>query len=150
MQPGELPLILVIDDDPDQLALVRIAALRAGGLRILTAESGHEAIVQLQARAKSNLPPPDLVLTDLKMPQMNGVELMQRIRSEENLGDVPVIFLTSAIYNRDRILAHMAGANAFFEKPVLFPEFVNMLKALPAYLPAQKVENGKIEARAAA
>lgn len=135
MNPGELPLLLIIDDDPDQLALARLAALRAGGLRVIEAESGPEALIQLQARADTQLAPPDLVLTDLKMPEINGVELMRLIRHRPEMRDVPVIFLTSNVYNRDRIVAHIAGADAFFQKPIHFADLVALMKVLPAYVP---------------
>ena len=138
MNPGESPLLLIIDDDPDQLALARLAAQRAGGMRVMAAESGAEALIQLQARAEMNLAPPDLVLTDLKMPDINGLELMQTVRSRPETQNVPVIFLTSSAYNRDRILAHMAGADGFFQKPIRFGDLVGLMKALPSYVPVSR------------
>ena len=136
MNSGEPPLLLIIDDDPDQLALARLAALRAGGMRVIGAESAQEALIQLQARADSGLAPPDLVLTDLKMPEVNGVDLMREVRRRPELQNVPVLFLTSSAYNRDRILAHMAGANAFFQKPIRFNDLVALMKILPSFVPA--------------
>jgi CheY-like chemotaxis protein len=131
MQPGDIPFILIIDDDPDQLALVEQAAMRAGGFRVMTAESGSEALTQLQTVE----PLPDLVLTDLRMPDMNGVEFMQRARRLPGMADVPMIFLTSSGYNRDRILVHMAGGDGFYQKPIRFSELVAFMKVLPSHIP---------------
>lgn len=134
MTSGDIPLLLAIDDDPDQLALVRVAALRAGGLRVMTAESAQEAMIQLQARESMRLPPPDLVLTDLKMPGIDGLELMRALRTRPGLHGLPVLFLTSSNYNRDRIMAHLAGADGFFQKPVRFGDLVAIMKVLPSYV----------------
>jgi two-component system, sensor histidine kinase and response regulator len=137
MNSGAVPLVLVIDNDPDQLMLVRQAAARAGGLRIMSAESGTEALAQLEARESMRLPYPDLVLTDLKMPDMSGLEFMRVLRTRTETSNVPVLFLTSSGYNRDRILVHLAGAGAFFEKPIRFGDLVAMMKVLPSYVPQQ-------------
>jgi len=134
MNLGDVPLVLVVDDDPDQLALVRQAAARAGGLRIMSAESGAEALAQLEARETMRLSAPDLVLTDLKMPDMSGLELMRILRERSEMLSVPVLFLTSSGYNRDRILVHMAGADGFFEKPIRFGDLIAMMKVLPSYI----------------
>lgn len=134
MNSGDVPLLLVIDDDPDQLTLVRQAATKAGGLRLTTAESGMEALTQLEARESMQLPSPDLVLMDLKMPHMGGLEFMRLLRERPTMMRVPVVFLTSSGYNRDRVLVHMAGAEGFFQKPIRFGELVALMKVLPSYL----------------
>jgi len=143
MNSGDLPLVLVIDDDPDQLNLVRQAVARAGGLRIMTAESGSEALTQLEARESMRLPAPDLVLTDLKMPDMTGLEFMRVFHARPDRMHVPVLFLTSSAYNRDRILVHMAGADGFFQKPIRFGDLVAMMKVLPSYIPFSRVGEEK-------
>lgn len=137
MNLGDLPLVLVIDDDPDQLDLVRVAAERAGGIRTMGAESGPEAMILLDARRAMRLPPPDLVLTDLRMPDMNGLQLMQAVRERPEMKDVPVFFLTSTAYNRDRVVAHLAGAEGFFQKPIHFAGLVAFMGALRATLPCR-------------
>ncbi len=145
MNSGDVPLVLVIDDDPDQLALVRQAATRAGGLRIMTAESGAEALVQLDAREAMRLPYPNLVLTDLKMPDMNGLEFMRTFHERPGMMNVAVLFLTASGYNRDRILVHMAGAEGFFQKPVRFADLVALMKVLPSYIPHHSDSDSEIE-----
>lgn len=132
MNSRDVPLVLVIDDDPEDLALVRQAAARAGGFRIMTAESGAEALVQLDARDAMRLPYPDLVPTDLKMPDMNGLEFMRTFRERSGMRNVPVLFLSASGYNRDRILVHMAGAEGFFQKPVRLGDLVALMKVLPS------------------
>lgn len=146
MNLGDLPLVLVVDDDPDQLDLARVAANRAGSVRIMGAESGAEAIILLDARRAMRLPVPDLVLTDLKMPEMNGIQLMQAVRERPDMKDVPVFFLTSTAYNRDRIVAHIAGAEGFFQKPIQFNGLVALMQTLPGRVSAR----GEIPAAAPA
>lgn len=135
MNSGDLPLLLIIDDDPDQLALARVAALRAGGMRVMTAESGAEALIQLQAREASGRRPPDLVLTDLKMPNMNGLDLLHTLRERDDMHAVPILFLTTSAYPRDRQKAEVEGAAGFFQKPMHFDELVGLMRSLPDYLP---------------
>jgi len=130
MNLGDLPLVLVIDDDPDQLDLARVAAHRAGGIRSMGAESGAEAMILLDARRAMRLPAPDLVLTDLKMPEMSGLELIEALRKRPEMKDVPVFFLTSTAYDPDREHAHVAGAAGFFQKPIHFSGLVALMQAL--------------------
>jgi CheY-like chemotaxis protein len=135
MNFGDVPLLLVIDDDPDQLALMRHAAARAGQWRIMTAESGAEALVQLDARQSMQLPSPDLVVTDLKMPGMTGLDLMRALHARPDTMNVPVLFLSASGPQRDRRLVHSAGAKGFFLKPIRFGDLVGILRILPSYLP---------------
>lgn len=137
--------MLVIDDDPDYLALVRRAAARAGGLRIMTAEGGPEALAQLKARETMQLPSPDLFLTDLKMPDTTGLELMRTLHERPGMMNVPVLFLSASGYNRDRILVHMAGAEGFFQKPIRFADLVALMKLLPSYIPPQPAADSVLE-----
>lgn len=130
MNLGDLPLVLVIDDDPDQLELARVAAGRAGGIRSIGAESGAEAMILLDARRAMRLPSPDLVLTDLKMPEMDGLEFIENLRERAEMKDIPVFFLTSTAYDRDRQHAQVAGASGFFQKPIHFEGLVSLMQTL--------------------
>jgi two-component system KDP operon response regulator KdpE len=140
MSLGDLPLLLIIDDDPDQLALARVAALRAGGMRVITAESGAEALIQLQAREALGRRPPDLVLTDLKMPNMDGIDLLHGLQARDDMRGVPIIFLTTSAYPRDRLKAEAKGAAGFFQKPMRFDELVAIMRSLPDFLPHPEPE----------
>ena len=80
--------ILVVDDNPDKLSLLE-AALCLAGYRVTTATDGDEALSAIESYQ------PDLVITDVMMPRMNGYELLSRIRSDDSLRSIPVVFLTS-------------------------------------------------------
>ncbi len=133
MNLGDLPLVLVIDDDPDQLDLARLAAGRADGIRCIGAESGAEAMILLDARRAMRLPAPDLILTDLKMPEMNGLELIKALRERPEMIDVPVYFLTSTAYERDRQHTQVAGAAGCFQKPIQFGGLVGLMRTLKSH-----------------
>ncbi len=140
MSSGDLPLLLIIDDDPDQLALARVAALRAGVMRVITAESGAEALIHLRAREALGRRPPDIVLTDLKMPNMNGIDLLHNLQALDGMHGVPIIVLTTSTYPRDRLKLEAEGAAGFFQKPMHFDELVALMRSLPDYLPHPEPE----------
>lgn len=77
------------------------------------------------------------------MPDMTGLEFMRAFHDRPDRMHVPVLFLTSFIFNRDRIRAHLAGADGFFQKPIRFDELVAMMKVLPSYLPLSRVAGGE-------
>ena len=141
--PGDVPLVLIIDDDPDQRALACMAISRAGGLRVMTAQSGSEAQCALQSRKAAGLPPPDLVITDLKMPVMNGLEVMHVFRERDDMRQTPVVFLTSAGHPRDLLAVKAAGADGVFQKPMHFDELVALMRSL-ASLPPHVVTEASV------
>ena len=91
------PEAVLLVDDHEDVRFVIAELLRAAGLRVVTASSGREALVALGAVR------PDLVLTDVCMPEMSGIELTETIRTRESLDGVPVI-LMSAAYDEDALL----------------------------------------------
>ncbi|MEG4806573.1 PAS domain S-box protein [Microcoleus sp. F8-D3] len=105
------PLILLAEDNEANISTVS-SYLRAKGYRILLAKNGEEAI----ARAKSENP--NLILMDIQMPGMDGLEAMQQIRLDPNLVDVPIVALTALAMTGDRDRCLAAGANDYLSKPV--------------------------------
>jgi len=103
-------LILVVDDAPDNVEVVRLR-LERQGYRVITASDGFEAL----ARIKSETP--DLVLLDVVMPRLDGIETVRRMRSDPAIPFVPVIVLTAQNDNRDVITALDAGADEYLTKP---------------------------------
>ncbi len=103
--------ILVVDDHPvTQLVLSK--RLRNSGHQVVTANSGREALAHLACS------PVDLIISDISMPEMDGLDLLRRMRTDEALRDVPVIILTNSVLDQHRLEASAAGASGFLEKPV--------------------------------
>jgi two-component system phosphate regulon response regulator PhoB len=104
------PRILAVDDEPDLLELVRMG-LDTAGYEVETAETGARALERLRAS------PPDLLLLDLMLPDLSGIELCKRIRSDARLGDLPVIMLTAKGEEVDRVVGFELGADDYVTKP---------------------------------
>jgi chemosensory pili system protein ChpA (sensor histidine kinase/response regulator) len=108
---SHLPTVLVVDDSLSQRRALE-QLLEDAGFQVKTARDGMDAADQLVEFI------PDIVLTDLEMPRMNGIELATHIRSRENLKHLPVIMITSRTTQAHRKLAEEAGINAYLVKPV--------------------------------
>jgi two-component system, response regulator len=118
---AEQPWLLIVEDDPDDSELAMVALERCGvrcGVR--TARDGVEALALLDAEPSTL---PRLVLLDLKMPRMDGVELAERCRGDQRLREVPLVMLTSSAESRDIERAYCAGVNSFVVKPVEIDDF---------------------------
>jgi DNA-binding response OmpR family regulator len=113
--------ILVIDDDPDLLMLCRIN-LALDGHEIVEASSGREGL-QLLASCE-----PDVVLLDVMMPAIDGLEVLRTIRDETTTHDLPVVIVSARVGIEDRIAARDAGADAFISKPFAPELLVDTLK----------------------
>jgi CheY-like chemotaxis protein len=133
-QANSPPLLLIVDDDPDQLWFVAHAATKAGSFQICTAENGTAALEALHGRAAGGEPLPDLILTDLKMPDLDGVEFARSVNQRPELRHVPIVILTSSACLRGHNLDTGAGIAAFVQKPAAFDELVELMRMLPAHL----------------
>jgi chemotaxis protein histidine kinase CheA/ActR/RegA family two-component response regulator len=109
---SHLPTVLVVDDSLSQRRALEQLLIDAG-YRVRTARDGIEA-AEMLVQFK-----PEVVLTDLEMPRMNGIELAAHIRTKENIRSLPVIMITSRTTQKHRQMAHDAGVDAYFTKPVL-------------------------------
>jgi DNA-binding response OmpR family regulator len=126
--------ILLVEDDPKDVELT-LEALSEYNLanEVVVARDGEEALDYLYcrgsfaARARQN---PAVLLLDLKLPKVNGLEVLQQIKSDPNLDMVPVVVLTSSREEKDVIASYKLGVNAYVVKPVEFHEFVNAIKEL--------------------
>jgi two-component system response regulator len=129
--------ILLVEDDPGDVHLA-LAVFRALGIaeRCVVVNDGEEALDFLHARARfAQRPPglPRLILLDLKMPRMNGFELLQQIKADETLKVVPVVALTSSREERDVARAYDLRVNAYVVKSINFSEYRATLQALANY-----------------
>src|SRR5687767_13272349 len=102
--------LLVVDDEPNLLRAVA-ACLRSEGYEVRTARSGRDALVSLTESI------PDLVISDVRMPGMDGYSLVHRIRSSPRTALIPVIFLTAKDQKEDRIEGFRTGVDAYVTKP---------------------------------
>jgi CheY-like chemotaxis protein len=102
--------ILVVDDNIDSIMILR-SILESQGYAVRTAQSGVEALEQL----KNGLP--DLVLLDVMMPQMSGIEVLERIKTTHATSKVPVIMVTAKIQDEDVMTGYQHGADYYITKP---------------------------------
>lgn len=102
--------LLVVDDEPGLLQAIAVC-LRAKGYEVATARSGEEALVQLTGVL------PDLIISDIRMPGMNGYQLARQLRSAAHTSLIPIIFLTAKAASSDRIEGLRSGVDAYLTKP---------------------------------
>jgi len=131
---SELGRILVVEDDPRDVELT-LTALDEYKLanEVIVARDGKEALDYLYCREQFASRPeesPAVILLDLKLPKVDGLEVLQQIRSDERLKMVPVVVLTSSHEEKDMLASYKLGVNAYVVKPVDFHEFVNAVKEL--------------------
>jgi CheY-like chemotaxis protein len=127
--------ILLVEDDPNDVLLVKMAFQKSlPGLRLMVVTNGHEAVQYLKGEAhyadRSAHPFPEFILLDLKMPLMNGFEVLRWIRAQPVIKRLPVIVFTSSLHDRDAALAYEEGANSFVTKPTDFAKLVQTMKSL--------------------
>ncbi len=117
---------LVVEDSPTMRQLLVFALKRIKDMRTLEASDGVDALKKL-ASAETK---PDIILTDINMPIMDGLKLVQRVRADESLRDVPIIIITTEGGAEDKARALALGANAYIAKPIQAPQVIKQVKAL--------------------
>jgi CheY-like chemotaxis protein len=130
----ELGRILIVEDDPKDVELT-LTALEEYNLanEVVVTRDGEEALDYLFCRgnfATRTSENPAVLLLDLKLPKVDGLEVLQQIKSDEKLRMIPVVVLTSSREERDMVASYKLGVNAYVVKPVDFHEFVNAIKEL--------------------
>jgi len=133
MNHGRDLRILLVEDNPDDVELTLRAFEQAGMANPVTvAEDGVRAL-------ELALPPigpglaPDLILLDLKLPRLNGMEVLRALRADRRTELIPVVVLTTSNEERDLIESYQLGANSYVRKPVEFGEFAAAIKQLGLY-----------------
>src|SRR5271156_3518493 len=129
--------ILMVEDDPQDVELT-LTALADYNLanEVVVLGDGAEALDYLYCRgnyAGRTSENPAVLLLDLKLPKVDGLELLQVIKSDEKLRAIPVVVLTSSREERDMVTSYKLGVNAYVVKPVDFHEFVNAIKELGVF-----------------
>lgn len=132
----EIKRILIVDDSPNDVELT-ISALKEANLanEVVVAEDGEEALDYLYKRGKfkETTGYPAVILMDIKMPKMNGIEALKHIRTDPKLKTIPVIMVTSSHEERDLVESYKLGANSFVVKPVDVVQFIEAIKILGQY-----------------
>jgi two-component system response regulator len=118
--------ILLIEDNPDDAGLT-IHALKKYNLanNLLHLHDGEEALEYLFARDVTQIP--KVILLDLKMPKVDGIEVLKKLKSDESRKIIPVVVLTSSREDRDILESYKLGVNAYIVKPVDFDKFVKAI-----------------------
>jgi len=124
-------LILLVEDDPDH-ELLTIRALKKSNIanEVRVARDGEEAINLLFGE---NAISPQVILLDLKLPKLDGLEVLRRIRTGESTRLLPVVVLTSSDEERDVVHSYQLGVNSYIRKPVDFNDFAEATRQLGMY-----------------
>jgi len=129
-------IILLVEDNPDDELLTRRAFQKNNILnRVVVAHDGAEALeLLLGPNASAALPqPPAIILLDLNLPKVSGLEVLQRLRADERTRLLPVVILTSSREEQDLVEGYRLGANSYVRKPVDFGEFLDATRQLGLY-----------------
>ncbi len=130
--------ILLVEDNPDD-EMLTLRALKRNRIanEITVARDGAEALEYLFATGKYTdrriVAMPQIILLDLKLPKVDGLEVLRRIRTDNRTRIVPVIVLTSSDEDRDLLDSYTLGANSYIRKPVDFGQFVETIRQLGLY-----------------
>jgi two-component system response regulator len=131
-------VILLVEDNPDDEALT-LRALKKNNIKneVVVARDGREALDYLLGEGmyagRDTRIAPQVILLDLKLPKVDGFDVLRAMRSDERTKLVPVVILTSSNEERDRINGYGLGANSYVRKPAEFGEFIEAVKQLGLY-----------------
>jgi CheY-like chemotaxis protein len=131
-------IILLVEDNPDDVKLTLRALKKSNILNeVVVAQDGVEALDYLFGTGKfegrDTRLMPQMILLDLKMPRMDGLEVLHRIREDERTKVLPVVILTTSSEDKDRVESYKLGANSYVRKPVDFNQFVEAVRQLGLY-----------------
>jgi CheY-like chemotaxis protein len=134
---NKLGRILMVEDDPKDVELT-LTALEEYNLanEVVVTRDGEQALDYLycrgeyKTRSRGN---PAVMLLDLKLPKVDGLEVLKQIKSDDELRMIPVVVLTSSKEEKDMVASYKLGVNAYVVKPVDFHEFVNAIKELGVF-----------------
>jgi CheY-like chemotaxis protein len=127
--------ILLVEDNPDHVELI-LKELQDNNVlnQVHVVTNGEEALHFLYQREEyANAPQPGLILLDIKLPRVDGTEVLRRIKADPKFESTPVVMLTSSVGEQEMVESYSRGANSYIIKPVGFEQFVKMIKDLKLY-----------------
>jgi two-component system response regulator len=126
--------ILLVEDNPDDVLLTKLAFEEinsSDGMRIHVVEDGEEALRFLRREGKyKQSPRPRLILLDLNLPKIPGIEVLEQIKQDSHLKNIPVAVLTTSTYEEDILKSYQRHANCYITKPMDLEAFVEVAKTL--------------------
>ncbi len=129
--------ILLVEDNPKDLELTLLALEKCNlANEVVTVRDGAEALDYLFRRGFcADRPPgnPAFMLLDVKLPKVDGIEVLEQMRADEGLRTIPVVMLTTSSEEQDILRSYEFGANAYVVKPVMFEAFIEAVRALGAF-----------------
>jgi len=127
-------IILLVEDNPDDEELT-LRALRKNNIMndVVVARDGQQALDYFFGEGAFARPAPTLVLLDLKLPKIDGLEVLRRIRADQRTCMQPVVILTSSREEQDLVTGYRLGTNSYIRKPVDFDQFVEAIRQLGLY-----------------
>jgi DNA-binding response OmpR family regulator len=137
METNKLGRILMVEDDPKDVELT-LTALEEYNLanEVIVTRDGEQALDYLYCRGEYKTRSngnPAVILLDLKLPKVDGLEVLKQIKSDGEVRMIPVVVLTSSKEEKDMVASYKLGVNAYVVKPVDFHEFVNAIKELGVF-----------------
>jgi len=129
---GDAIEVLLVEDNPGDVRLTR-EALRDGKVRnnLSVAPDGVEALAFLRREGKyADAPRPDVILLDLNLPKKDGREVLEEVKADPSLRNIPVVILTSSDAERDIAQAYALHANCYVTKPVDLDQFIHVVKSI--------------------
>ncbi|ADE13052.1 response regulator [Sideroxydans lithotrophicus] len=130
MRTADKPILLVEDDQVDVMTVIRALGEIRVTNPIVNRENGEEALKYLRDPGSER---PCIILLDLNMPIMNGIEFLQIVKQDENLKRIPVVVLTTSEEQQDKIRSFDLGVAGYMAKPVDYRQFVEVMRTLDAY-----------------
>lgn len=127
--------VLLVEDNPDDVLITRRAISKSHIMsRLCIVNDGEEALRFFRKEGEyENTSTPSLVLLDLKMPKLNGFEVLKEIKKDENLKIIPIIVLTSSGRSEDVEQAYKLGCNSYIIKPIEFEDFLKTMEEIKHY-----------------
>ena len=133
-QRGRPARILLVEDSVADAKLVQLALEESGSTsEVLRVEDGADAVVKLDAIAAGDIVRPDLVVLDINLPRVSGIDVLRRIKADPDLRTLPVVVFSTSRSDVDVAAAYACGASSYVVKPVDLHRFMEVVRSIEAY-----------------